>query len=357
MNLKDRIVAARLNFKEETGGFRLAVPEVRHFKNPDTFRQAIKESSDCTAMVEVEPKMFQQIDIDGHVEGSGWRLSNAAFGDLCHWTKTPVSFIKRLAQYEETLALEVLESVIKRHFHEGPQKSLVIETKTGRIDGIVGTESFSPISNLDVLDFTLSGSAELTLSNGWLAGPNMRFTATMKNKPAEPRKGDIVHCGINAENAVHGDCSVKISDYAERLVCTNGMVSTEQGNCEHIVHKGDVQFNTQKAVVNSSTRAELMIPFMQRAVAKMMLPDDLKTIKSWLQDPRNGGSPAFYNKIVRKAMREAEKENRVQYEMTLWNWINGITETAHETDSLHRRGELEALGYKTLVKFGAALVN
>lgn len=56
-------------------------------------------------------------------------------------------------------------------------------------------------------------------------------------------------------------------------------------------------------------------------------------------------------------MREANRENRQEEEVTLWNFVNGITEAAHEAPSLHRKVEIESLGYRTLHKFGVALAN
>jgi len=354
MGLKERM-AQGVSAVVEAPGFCFDQPPVRRFAEIAAFQSAIKSQSDCTATVDVDTKSFVGIDIDGKVHNSSWRLSPAAFGDLCHWTKLPVAFIKRLAKTDEQLALEVVESCIDHWFHSGPPKQFVIDTTTGRVDGIVGKESYAPIANKDVVDFVFSATPDLKICEGWLAGPNMRLTAVLGTKPAEPRKGDIVHIGTAVENSINGDCSLKVCDYANRLVCTNGMTAREGFHMERIVHRGDIEANTIKAIIRSATRSEQMVPLMAKAAAHLVNEKEVRAIKGFLSEQANGGSEAFFKKVAEKAMDEAKTEGRDPDEVTLWNIVNGITESAHDTSSLNRRVEIEALGYRTLVKFGAVL--
>ena len=111
--LKDAIKAAKNggSLETEAGGFRLLKPTLTRFTNPDSFLKVLKEQAENTALIDGEH--LNEIDLDGTIEKTKWRLSNAAFGDLCHWTKTPVSFIKRLARIDEELALDVVAEVHK----------------------------------------------------------------------------------------------------------------------------------------------------------------------------------------------------------------------------------------------------
>ena len=96
-------------------------------------------------------------------------------------------------------------------------------------------------------------------------------------------------------------------------------------------------------------------PAMEAAARHLLLEPEVDAIRKWLQHSKNGGSSSLDVKVVKSAMREALNEGKPEGEISLWNFVNGITEAAHDTDVLARRVELEAMGYKALVRFGVKL--
>jgi hypothetical protein len=357
MSLKDAIRDAKQNGNGSPKvGFNLVKPKLHRFKNPDGFLKALKDQAENTALVPGE-KLDAEISIDGDVGKTGWRLSNAAFGDLCHWTKIPVSFIKRFARISEGLALDVIAEMIGAAFYTGPDKQLVIDTREGRIDGIVGKDSYSHVSNAEVVEWALSATPDVGMSQGWLFGPKMRLTCVSEQRKAEPVKGDIVQMGMTLQNAVHGDCSAKVSDYAFRLKCLNGLVAREHQHTDTIRHVGDAQFNVQKAIVAAASRAEHMAPYMKAAASKILAPNAIRAVRRWVANPKTGGSPSLDVKVTNIAQTEAMDEGRQKEEVTLWNFINGVTASAKDAKTINRQTELEAFGYRTLVHFGAVLTG
>ncbi len=342
--------------KEKTG-FDLDRPTLLHFADNVGFAKALKEQQEALAMVDAKP--LTALELDGGIVGTDWKLSHAAFSDMCHLCAkpVPVSFLKSLTAHNEQLGLEVIEEILRAFFHAGQPKQLVLDTRCGRVEGIVGAETYSPISHADVIEYTFSANPALCFTNGWLSGPIMRMTATTKEKPAEPMPGDVTLFGVNVENAIHGDKSVKVTDYAERLSCTNGMIAREEGRVSRVRHVGDVSFHVQKAVVHSAAKAHELMRFIDFAAARVMDENEVETIRKYLADPQNGGSPRFEQTVRDFAVEEAHTEGRDEGEITLWNWTNGVTQTAHKAKSLHRKTEIEAMGYTTLVRFGIALSN
>lgn len=355
MNLRAQLMASISGQAEETSGFRLPKPESQHFKQMNGFHKAVKEQAASIALVPANDDI-RAIDADGKILGTDWHLSQAAFSDLCHWTNTPVGFIKFLAKVDETQALDVVQTMLRSVFRPGVGKSMVIDTRTQRVEGIVGTETYAPISNLDAIEYLMSASDQLALSNGWLSGPNMRLTV-LSAKHAEARVGDVVQFGVNMENALHGDRSLKVAEYMERKSCTNGAICREKGSEVHIVHRGDIAYHTQKAVVHASFRAAEALPLIQAAATHQMMPNEIGLFSVFAKDPKNGGNENLWAKVVKQAKQEALDDGRTEEEVTLWNFVNSITQAAHDTSSLNRRGELEAMGYRALVRFGVQLIN
>ena len=361
MSLKDKV---RHGLTPATpGGFQLVRPPLHHFTAIEGMLTACKEQADNVTLIDAS--ILENVDIDGRLIGSGkgadddLRLSHAAFGDLCHFAKVPVSFIKRRAKLNEALALEVLRDCISHEFQYGADRQLVVDLRDHRIEGIVGAETYSPLGNAQVLDFAMTAMPGLEFTAGWLEGPRLRVSATSPEGTFESpvKVGDIVKFGVDVHNSINGDQSCSVADYNHRLKCTNGMIGRDKTHCEHIVHRGDVQFNVQSAVVRAAERAPVMASIMQKAASTLLQPSEVRALRAWLKDPKNGGNPSLDGKVVEAAMREAQYEGREEDEVTLWNFVNGITEAAHDTKSLNRRSELEAMGYRTLQRFGVALAN
>ena len=361
MSLKDKVRSGIS--PTSLSGFQLIRPPLQKFTALEGMLGAVQDQADNVALVDAS--VLTNVDIDGRIIGTGkgkdsdFQLSHAAFGDLCHFCKLPVSFIKRRAKMNEALAMEIVQDCLAHEFLHGSDRQLVVDVRTMRVDGIVGADTYSPIGNAEVMDYAMTAMPGLEFSNGWLEGPHMRVCAT---SPADlfesPVKvGDITKFGVDVNNHINGDGSATIADYNERLKCTNGMTARDRGHCEHIVHRGDVSFNVQSAVVRAANRAPILAAIMKKAASHLLQPSEVRALRAWLATPSNGGNPSLDQKVTGAAMREAQYEGRHEDEVSLWNFVNGVTEAAHDTSSLNRRSELEALGYKTLQKFGVLLEN
>jgi hypothetical protein len=169
-------------------------------------------------------------------------------------------------------------------------------------------------------------------------------------KPVEVRKGDVVHVGVSIENAIHGDRSLKVREYNERLVCTNGMTAVNEGSQVAIVHRGDIEFNAAQAIVQAATHAEEVLVRAGIAVDRYMFLNDVRAMQHYLTNAKAGGAGVSAT-ATRVAQEEAEKEGRAPEETTLWNWTNAVTEQAHGAPSLQRRVALEGLGHSVLFRF------
>jgi hypothetical protein len=355
MSLKatlNAIVAGEDQYAEQ--GFNLPRPSTTHFKNGESFKKAITEQAEAIAVLDAG--CLDSVDIDGKVQGTDYRLSHAAFSDMCNFSGVPVAFIRRLAVLDETQAIDVLELCLKHVFHRGTAKSLVIDSRDGRIEGIVGTDTYSPLPNVDVIESVVASTPDLFISNGWIQGPRMRLTAISEQRE-EVRVDDIVRCGVSVENSLHGDKALVIRDYTERLVCTNGACAIDAEHIARIIHTGDVLFACQKALVESAHRSAEIIPLMRKAAEHMMSPPEIHAFGTFTKDVKNGGSDGLWSTVKQEVKRAALDEGRTMEEITLWNMTNAITQAAHGAPSLSRRTELEGMGYRALVKFGAVLLN
>jgi hypothetical protein len=347
-----RDIMAGANPTHHVKGFSLRTPTMSRFTNEETLLSAVKRQAGATELLDSD--FLSGIDTDGRIGGSDIFLSKAAFGDLCHFTHVPVSFIKKLAEEDDTLALDVISSRIATTFHQAGRK-LVLNTEERRVEGIVSADVYSPLRNVEMVHYILGSSPDLVVSGGWLEGQNMRVTAVDNRHRVEVQKGDIVRFGVEGSNAIGGDGSAIIVEYNERLVCTNGMRRAERGAIQRIMHRGDVQALTQKAVIGAVARATSLLPKLQASAKKYLNAADVHQMRRFVTDPKNGGGPTIAKRMVEGAVKTAQQFGRDDEHVVAWDMVNGITEAAHETKSIQRRAEVEGLAYLTLQRFGVAV--
>ena len=326
-------------------GFDLESPDLVLYCTAQDFSEALQQQRDDIVILPASD--LKEVGIDGAIAGTEWKLSKAAFSDLCNFTGMPQSFIKRLAVISESTAMEVIRDVVRSSF-QGATRELVIDTRLNRVEGIVGKDTYSHISNAEAFEYVLSASPGLSLSRGGLCGPSMRATFIDRNRPLEPRKGDIIHTGCDLLNNITGQSAIELSGYLERLVCTNGAVARTAKHYSRIEHRSDVVQQMQSAAIRLSQSLSDTLPLLRRATTYAMGPQDIDTVREFLRSPRGGGSATYDQRITLAAMAEARAENRPEEETTLWNWHNAVTADAKTGTSFKRQAQFEAVGFEVL---------
>jgi hypothetical protein len=347
MALKDRVSSN----VAVAPGFNLApIQTVRYSTLPD-FQKALKAQETATTLL--DSRIVTDIDIDGNLIGTDedgfapLRLSKNAFSDLCRHAKIGESFVKRRVDLNENLTLALMRDCISHEFRDGDFR-LIVNTDARRVEGIVEAAGYVHLPNAKCLEYAMATQKDLALSQAWIEGAETRFALIDKKKPFEARKGDIINFGVSVGSFLKNNGLFTVTDYNERLVCTNGMMRREEGLVANITHSGDLKFDLQRAVVTSHTRSSSIIGKIKESTTKLLRAEEIRKIRLSLTDTKLGGSPSFAMKITKAAMIEAEAEGRTAEEPTLWNFVNAVTAAAHDTSTLIRRTAYESMGYAVL---------
>ncbi len=329
-------------------GLKLATHVTTHYKGVDQFARALHEQKKA---IEFQPANgLKGVTEEGYIMGSNLRLTEDAFNDLCHATRTPVSFIKALSRRNPRLALEAVSEMVASMFN-GDANLLIVDSRDNLVSNIVGKDGYNPTTTADILEWTLS-AGDYEMTNGWVCGPHSRFTVVAPKSDFEPRKGDIVHHGVSVNNALYSD--VEIGSYFERLVCTNGMTARDAQSSQRVSHAGnleDLQIAIQAALVGVTAHAHVLQNASMQAASHLMLAQQVRAVRNWIREPTNGGGQRLDTQVVTKAIQEAKDEGRAEDEVTLWNFVNGINYQAHAATALNKRVSLESMAHNALLKF------
>lgn len=332
-------------------GFQFALPEYQAFRDEATFRSAVREQSE--SLVLLDAAHLTRIDIDGRLTdfGEDWRLTRLAFGQLCHHSNVPVSYVTDLALRNEALALDVMAEGITGRFRRSPRQ-LVVNTATKLIEGVYDEFQYDPLSNERLLDYMLSCEGDQQLTRAWIEGPDARMTVVNRLRILEPKVGDVVHVGVDAQTRLGQRYLATFDLYNERLSCTNGMCSRSKTFTHRVDRdEGDVEFQAQRAAVRVGEGAKQLQPMMAAAARLRLDEPAIDGMVQRLQDPKRGGSRDLLRRAVSTADRERKADGREDGDYTLWDFVNGVTDAAKFSKSIGRETELEGLGYTVMGEY------
>jgi hypothetical protein len=350
VGLKDRL----RRDEAPRSGFQFARSEYQAFADEETFRAAVRAQADDTVLLDA--KHLTRVDIDGRLVdfGEEWRLTPVSFGQLCHLAQLPVSYVTTLAGRNEALALEVVSEAIAGRFRRDPRQ-LVVNTHTRLVEGIFDEFNYDPITNERLLDYLLSCEGEQTLTRAWIEGPDARMTVVNRLHVLEPKVGDVVRVGVDAQTRLGHRHLATFDLYNERLRCANGMCSRSKAFTHRVDSRvGDVEFQAQRAAVRVGDGVRQLQPMMEAATRLHLGEAVVDSLVERLQDPKRGGSRDLLRRVVSTANAERRSDSREEGDYTLWDFVNGVTDAAKFSRTIGREAELEGLGYAVMGEYLSA---
>jgi hypothetical protein len=282
--------------------------------------------------------------LDGRTVGLGLRMSEDAFSDFCSLSGTPRSFLRALAREDEFLAQAVLDHQYASHFRDG--RLLVVERSTGTILGATGETTYQPLPHDTLLDWARSALPGSEIRHGWVEGGHMRATVCRAEPDLHLDPTDTITTGVDLRNCLHGDGSVVIVGYLERLSCKNGLRVTDM--TRRIPHRGKgMRGEVCKALVAVAAAAHGMQALLTCAHETPLA--DVAGAKAWISEPGNGGSQEVAAGAWSLAQNYAGENGHAT--VHVMDLTSGVSEVAHQAPSLSRRVAIETLAYTTLARY------
>ena len=227
-----------------------------------------------------------------------------------------------------------------------------LSDKYRRIDNLEVAETVLPI--IGNMDGATIESCELTDYRMYIKVVNQRITAEVK-------KGDIVQAGIMITNSETGQGSVSVSPLIYRLVCSNGMIATDNSLRKyHVgrVNAADDNFGIYRdETIEADDRAFLMkIEDTVRAAV------DQAQFEQIVRRMRDATEAKMETSTVPKVIKLISKEYSISQEegngilghliqggdLSLYGLANAVTRFSQDIKDYDRATELEATGWKVL---------
>jgi hypothetical protein len=223
------------------------------------------------------------------------------------------------------------------------------------------SDSFKRIDNEIVFDglypvFSRLGG-EMKSAN--VSDDYMNLQVVFPKVEGEIRKGDVMQYGVAIKNSEIGKGALSISPFLYRLVCTNGMISTEYARRK--THTGGSYLDTQDdlswlALTSETQQLQMktMMAEMAEYLEALAAPTKFAALMDTLRDKADQPLPAEAPVVVeslaaRYSLRDGEKDSALMalaagQDMTRWGLANAVTQIANTSESYDRSVELMTLG-------------
>jgi hypothetical protein len=263
-------------------------------------------------------------------------LRNSGFSNLMTRIGAPADFIRRLPAPLQLANVNYLlgvhdESTSATLRLRGEEVAAVVSDRYAPLDV---EELVSCVRDALVRFDLLQGVRVRGVASGMV--DNMRLI--LPSESVAVKVGDVSNVGIDISTSSFGRSAIHLSPMIWRLVCLNGMRSSErrgQLSFRHVGDKDRLRAGIAEAIPSALAHARGLMDQWKRAVT-FMVEDVAKQIEQ-MRELTNPEKRAFEEELKREAQTAALPEH-----IDLYAMVNALTSTAKSAVPA-RRLELEAL--------------
>ena len=297
-----------------------------------------------------------RLNVPGQDAGRSFSFGRTALDQTAEYLDIPGKFSSRLLTQVPDLLVHNLNVLMAR---KGDDRRMV-RTLEGNARALL-SDGFKRIDN----EITFDGlypvirrmGAEIRSAN--VSDDYMNFQVIFPRIEGEIRRGDVLQYGVAVRNSEIGKGALSLSPFLLRLVCTNGMISTEY--TKRKTHTGGSYLDTREdrswLALTSETQKlgmKAMIAEMGEYMEALGTPARFATLLDSFRDKADQPLPAEPTIVVeslaaRYNLRESEKDSALfalaaGQDMTRWGLANAVTQIANTSESYDRSVELMTLG-------------
>jgi len=311
----------------------------------------------------VESGRSAQVMLDG-INGQPFPINDTAHGQLAQRLAIPKAYYDRM----KSEAPALLTNNVNHWFQTQPDKRMV-RTLDGRVRAFL-SDRYRTLDNFDLLQAALPVladmkvefmSCEVTDRHMYL---KIIFPDMVADVPGSALKaGDTVRGGLCLSNSEIGFSSLRAEPFIDRLVCTNGLISTFAMRKYHVGRGYEGESNVQE-ILRDETKEALDKGFWMKVqdVIRTAVTRDLfeKQVARFAEatQVKIEADPIQVVENVRKvfALSEGQAGGVLQHllregDLSKWGLVNAVTRTAEDQGDYEDATGLERLGGK-IVELG-----
>lgn len=285
-------------------------------------------------------------------------LNDHALGQVSNDLEIPKRYFDRMREK----APDLFRSNVHHWLHREPKRRLVRGLRPG--SGIGDTtgrawlsDRYRRLDNIEIArtllpEFENLGT-EVRFHNAAVTDARFYLRAVFPRMEQEVKVGDSVQWGVEIRNSEIGAGMFKISTFVLRLICTNGMVVSDELSARHVGRRLDEEgIFTDETVKADDTAFWLAArDTLRAAISETRFLEVVSSLRETTEsDPIERPVAATEHLAQRFSLTEEEREAVLGSlyrgnDMTQWGLLNAVTATAQAAESFDRQAEMEEMGW------------
>ena len=316
------------------------------------FEQAKKEAIGNELMrKEISLSEFNVVD-NNHIEIDGVRIevTDKAFGKLLGRLRIPKAFAKRFSEGFGNDGLRQLVTMMKtmKSNHNDQTVTLMVDPSTRKITDILPA-GYAAISNESFFDFATRyidqyGLGVTHVGSSPYGGAQINCVSKDGMFHVPGMSNEVFNTGVTFRNTPTN--GLQVSPYLSRLICTNGMSSTQFAETfglhqftdkninefnEHMIRMASTGFQPVGLAdtIKKAHNTDASLAEMQKAVSAIMTTDnkvDYDYIQRYI--PIDRAMKAYDMAGADPATFTANQLKNAKSGMSVWDVVNGMTNFA-----------------------------
>ena len=272
------------------------------------------------------------------MEGEAHRLSRRSKMQLLTRLGMPEKVMDRLPA---GLRFATVNHLIQQ-YEEGQMMTFrTVNVEEQRTVRALVTDRYTPLDDVDIIPYVADvlADTDAQVERVMFDEDYTHLRILFPRTQVEVKKGDVIQTGISFSNSETGMRAVRIEPFSFRLICTNGMTSTQMDGATSIRHIGNAA-RMKDAVWRAVEDARVGASRMQDAFRK--------ALEHAVMDPIKAINDHGSDKLTQDQLKAVLAAYTVEPDPTLFGVINAFTRGAQMMGDMETRYEVERVGARLL---------
>jgi hypothetical protein len=288
------------------------------------------------------------------VRGQGsFPMNGLAHDQVGQRTGVPSKYYDRMLNAGEE-GRTLLASNVNHWFRANPEKRM-IRTLGGNARAFLSNR-YQRIDNEHVAEVALpvlQRIPDVKIVSAEITERRLYIQAVSPRVEGEVKRGDVIQAGVVISNSEVGCGSVSVASMDYRLICLNGMISTDKFRAFHVGRKVE---DSEELWADDTRKADDRAVLLKvrdmvtAAVDAVRFRARIEKAQA-LAEGRIVGNPVEAVEVLsnRLGLNEGEKGGVLRSlieagDLTAWGMLNAVTHQAHSVTSYDRGVELQSMG-------------
>ena len=299
-----------------------------------------------------------RLDVDTETALEAFELNPHARGQLATDLGIPKKYFDRMV----TDAPDLLNANVNHWLASEPERRMVRGFRDPSDPALIEgrawlSDRYRRLDHIEIAQRLLpefeNVGTEVQFHQAAITDDRLYIRAVFPRMQTDIKVGDAVQWGVDIRNSEVGSGTFSISGFVLRLLCTNGMTTTDAIKTRHVGRRIEEEgILSNEALLADDTAFWLAArDYLRATVSEVRFEEVVSQLRGTLEGERIA-APITATEVMQQrfSLSDPEREQVLMHlvaggDLSRWGALNAVTATAKNSESFDRQAELEDLGW------------